>query len=325
MTEDIQGGGNAAGASGWAVLMGAIVVQVISVGGLAMVTGSAVAPATPHALHAWAVLAFLVDIAWIAGVLMAFGYAVNGDIFGVAISSYNDYSLSKVQMALWTIVVLAALLTTAKLNLLSYFGPMPPAKDLVNGVMVASGPLEIAIPGELLAAMGIAAFSTAAVPSILALKAGQGSSDDEVAAAQQNQAKTTGGDPNTVAVTGRAVGHTDPKHAGWLDIVTGDEAANAGKVDLSKVQQLLVTLLLLGTYVAMVVRVFGTATTGLNSLPALGEQFITLLAISHAGYLGYKAVPKSGSGSASSAPAAPAAPVAQPWKPSPPSPTGSPR
>jgi hypothetical protein len=311
---------HATGVSGSAVVAGAIVVQVISAGGLAMVMGDAAAPATPHALHSWAIIAFLVDIAWMAGVLMAFGLAVNGNIFGVAISSYNDYSLSKTQMALWTIVVLAALLTTAKLNLLGYFGPMP--THLVNGVLVPLGPLEIAIPGELLAAMGIAAFSTAAVPSILALKAGQNSGDEEAASAQQNQAKMSGGDPNNVAVTGRAVGHTDSKQASWLDIVTGDETANAGKVDLSKVQQLLVTLLLLGTYIAMVVRMFGTASTGFNSLPPLGEQFVALLAISHAGYLGYKAVPKSGSGGAGQS-NVPPAPSAQPWKPPPPSAAGS--
>lgn len=233
--------------------------------------------------HVWAVVAFFADLLVLTGVVLGIGYAVTGDLFGVALSSWNDYSLSKLQMALWTIVVLAGLLTAAKINLLGYFGPVPAGHDV----------LQIDIPGELLAAMGIAAFSTAATPAILALKASQTPGEGEVAAAQQRLTGANGANPSSVINAGKAIGRAAGEKSSWLDIVTGDEAANAGLVDLSKVQQLLVTLLLVGTYVFLLARLFAHAGGEIGGLPELSERFIELLAISHAGYLVYKATPKA--------------------------------
>jgi hypothetical protein len=247
---------------------------------------------TAAGLHLWAVVTFLADLLAVTLIVLGFGYAVTGKCFGIAMSSWNDYSLSKLQMALWTILVIAALFTTAKLNLLGYFGPMPLPADASPG-MIAGEPLGISIPGELLAAMGIAAFSTAATPAILSLKASQTPADGEVQAATQRTADQQGA--ATMSNAGKAAGHASTDSAGWLDVVTGDEVANAGVVDLSKVQQLLVTILLIGTYTFMLIRTFSGAKTGINSLPELGPRFVELMGISHAGYLAYKATPKSGS------------------------------
>lgn len=232
----------------------------------------------------WAVVTGLADLLAVTGVVLGFGYAVTGKVSGIALSSWNDYSLSKLQMALWTIVVLAGLVTAAKLNLLGYFGSMTPDKVLAIG-----------IPTELLEAMGIAAFSTAAAPAILALKASQDATDEETAGARDRVAASSGGSADTMAVSGKAVGNTTSDAANWTDIVTGDEVANAGIVDLSKVQQLLITVLLVGTYVFMLIRMFALADAGgITALPPLDQHFIELMAVSHAGYLVFKAVPKSG-------------------------------
>ena len=258
-------------------------------------------------LHTWAVVTFVADLVAVSGIVLGLGYAVTGRVGGIALSSYNDFSLAKLQMALWTIVVLAALLTTARLNLLGYFGPMPPAPppivDATQGQVATAadatelpaGPLDIDIPGELLAAMGIAAFSTVAVPSILALKAGQNPTPRQRASAAQRVAVATGVGPGATMHVGCVAGYADSNCASWLDIVTGDEVANAGTVDMSKVQQLLVTLLLLGTYCFLLIRGFATSPAhGMLGLPPLSARFIELLAISHAGYLAYKAAPKAG-------------------------------
>jgi len=249
--------------------------------------------ANAAALHGWAVISFLVDLAFVTAVVMGFGAAVTGRAFGIAMTGWNDYSLSKLQMALWTIVVLAGLLTSAKLNLLDYFAALPDAADPARQ---AGQPLAIAIPPELLAAMGIAAFSTAATPAILALKSGQSSTAGQVAAAQQRLVNRSGADGGTVQNTGKAAGFVSANSASWLDLVTGDEVANSGIVDLSKVQQLLVTLLLLGTYVIMLARGFAHASVWIDALPPLDEHFVELMALSHASYLVYKATPKSSQG-----------------------------
>jgi hypothetical protein len=65
------------------------------------------------------------------------------------------------------------------------------------------------------------------------------------------------------------------------------------QVDLSKVQQLLVTLSLVATCVFLLAQLFNGADQGIDSLPLLDEHFVYLLALSHAGYLAYTATPKS--------------------------------
>ena len=243
--------------------------------------------------HFWAVVTALVDMTAIAGIVFGFGAAVTGRYSGIALSSWNDYSLSRLQMALWTIVVLSGLFTAAKLNLLGYFGPVPADKVLA-----------IAIPPELLAAMGIAAFSTAATPAILSLKAGQTASPAAQAGAQARTAATSAG--AGTAMAGNAMGNSTAAGAHWTDIVTGDEVANAGTVDLSKVQQLLVTILLIGTYTLLLLRTFASVDVPgcIDAMPPLNQHFIQLMAVSHAGYLVYKAAPKAGTTGDATTPAA---------------------
>jgi hypothetical protein len=61
-------------------------------------------------------------------------------------------------------------------------------------------------------------------------------------------------------------------------------------VDLSKVQQALLTLIIVSIYVAAFM---ATLTKGAwLEFPPLGSDAVRLLAISHAGYLAYKVVPK---------------------------------
>ena len=225
--------------------------------------------------HPAAVALFGFDLLALGTVVFGFGWAITGRPGGIALSSWNDYSLSKLQMVLWTVVVLGAFLAIASLRLLGFFG-----------FAAAADPLAITVPGPLLAAMGIAAFTTTAAPSILALKAAQPAETGQIAAARRRGAAD-------FVHTGQAVGRSSTAGASWIDVVTGDELANAGTVDLSKVQHLLVTLLLLGTYIGLVMRQLAGAAHPLAGLPDPGPTFVELLALSHAGYLVYKAAPKS--------------------------------
>ena len=115
-------------------------------------------------------------------IIIGFGALVSKTLWGFALSSRNAYSLSKMQMAGWTVLVLAALFTAAEIRIFGYFGA------------VKSPPLDITIPGELLAAMGIAIFTTAATPAVLALKASGTPTDSQADAAARrlaDQTKTT--------------------------------------------------------------------------------------------------------------------------------------
>lgn len=225
---------------------------------------------------------FAVDLVVVWGIVFGFGYVVTGSVSGIAINPLNQYSLSKLQMALWTIVVLAALFTSAKINLLEYYGPAG-----------AEGALHIAIPTDIFQALGIAAFTTTATPAILALKSSQPkASATEMAATQKRMEDTTGGSASDATAQGRLVVRGDKDKAHWTDVLTGDEVSNAGTVDVSKVQQLLITVLLLGSYIFMMFDMLMHSAKPVASLPSVSEHFIGLLAISHAGYLAYKAAPK---------------------------------
>lgn len=81
-------------------------------------------------------------------------------------------------------------------------------------------------------------------------------------------------------------------------MIQGDEVANAGVVDLSKMQHLLVGALMIAGYAALVARAFAAAsgTVPLQALPDLSTGFAWLAGISNGAYIAYRATPKSAAG-----------------------------
>jgi hypothetical protein len=149
-------------------------------------------------------------------------------------------------------------------------------------------PTSLTISTTLLTLMGISVASVAATPALLSLKPAAVDSRD---AADQ---------------------------ARWTDLVQGDDEANKDSIDISKVQQLLISLLVMGVYLFLVGNMLrygagadataaanaaGTdaatvaaaiaANAGRIGLPAPSADLVWLIGISHAGYLSYKAVPHS--------------------------------
>lgn len=212
-------------------------------------------------LVGWAVTAASM-IAFIALV----GDSINQRPAGVLIDSRNRISLSKLQAASWTVLVLSGLVTLFAAKMQAVAGVKTP----------------IAIDGNLLAAMGISAASLAATPAILSLK-------------------------TTPAGASKVFARAIPQQATWADMFRGDETSNADSPDLSKIQNFLISLVVIGGYAFL----FGNAlyygtllttphglepapgggATGWIQFPELGQDLLWLLGISHAGYLSYKAVP----------------------------------
>jgi len=236
--------------------------------------------------------------------ILAIGIVLNGRPEGLIIDNRNRMSLSKLQMLVWTVVVVSALAASAAYNVHHGFGAKPGDP----------GPLEITIPTELLFAMGIAAASFVATPTILSLKAQDDPTDDDVTAAQVPAPApadpTAAPDPAAVAAaqaaspsglnnSGKVHGRTDPAGARWSDLFSGDEVGNCNSPDLSKIQQFAISLLLVTIYSSQVIALFMGLQIShekhIPSLPVLGQQFVMLLAISHASYLVYKAAPHTAS------------------------------
>lgn len=202
---------------------------------------------------------FLADVLFFLAVLIGAGVGLKGRVLGVAIDKRNRISLARLQMVLWTSLILPATACVITFRLVNHL-----SMDAAN----------VEIGGELLAAMGIAATSLVAAPTILSLKAP--GTDAEVAT-------------NATAAD-----------AALIDIIRGDELGNEGAIDVSKLQQLAITLLLIGVYASVLYRTFAVTAALLGdpkkhflwSMPALGTGFVALMAVSHAGYLAYKAAPK---------------------------------
>jgi hypothetical protein len=121
-------------------------------------------------------------------------------------------------------------------------------------------PLDVDIPGELLVAMGISIGSLAGAKVVLAVK-------------ENNN-------PGAVLKTGSP---------GWSDLFQGDTIDTANSLDLGKMQLFYITIALVLGYGIVVATGFAHVTDKIDSLPALDQSFVALLAISHAGYLTTKA------------------------------------
>lgn len=220
--------------------------------------------------------------------LAGFGLDVSGTPLGCLQTGRNALSLSRLQMLLWTVLALSGLTAAATCR----------AWGQWHGSLATA--LQIYIPGDLLAAMGISYFTGAAAPAVLAVKA-QGSTDPSHAAILTERKG------ETMIVRGRVASRPFGARARLGDLVEGDEVGSAGVVDFSKVQQLLVTLLLVAVYAAVLMGLFlygpqvnpadaaavAAAKDGQTPLPGFSDDFIKLLLLSHGGYLAYKVAPKS--------------------------------
>ncbi|MCG8928010.1 hypothetical protein [Lentzea sp. CC55] len=157
------------------------------------------------------------------------------------------YSLSRLQVMMWTVVLLS----------------------LVSGMAFgrfAAGQVDVAgfqIPEQVLVLLGISLGSGVVAGAIKVVKSS--SRPDSVAA--------------------HPMGHETGR---FWEMLTVEEGGSAGRsVDLAKFQNLVITVLLVLTYVAQAVAALRAVDNpaGIAGLPAFSSAFLVLLAVSHAAYL----------------------------------------
>jgi len=226
------------------VLLGLIVVAIGVVGISLPSSGGQLGFIGQRAVLAWLLIAFLmVAFAAVAG------HGVTGLARGVLIDERHRVTLARLQMLIWTVLVLSAYLAAALANI---------GRD-------AASPLSVDIPGELLLAMGISTASLVAAPAALAYK------EKRHQAALQSWPTEA--------------------ESRFSDLFRGEEVGDRDHLDLGKVQMFLFTVVLVLAYGLAVGDMFDKTQGTFTSLPALGDGVVTLLAISHAGYLTRKAMP----------------------------------
>ena len=226
------------------------------------------------AMRQQALPAFVCDLAATLVLFAWFGQMVCGRYLGMLIDDRNVMSLSRLQTVAWTAIVLSALLAAATYNM----------------TLDSHAALNVSLPEPLLWAMGITTTSLVGSPLLLSSK--KGATRDAVATSEalDKVARQTGTDRAGMDAQGTLYCNARPESARWLDLLTGEEISNAGHIDVSRVQMLYISLLLILVYAVLVGIEFRQATGLITSLPDLNQYMVGLLTISQGGYLMNKAV-----------------------------------
>ncbi len=304
-------------------------------------------------------LVWAFNAALLTAFVLLLGHGMTGRLAGILIDERNKMSLSRLQLIIWTILILSAFLTSAEWNVLKAFPT----------------PLNIVIPDTVWFLLGISATSFVAQPlilntkttspadptqmnnnmDILARQRGVALTAPDVAMVQPpltnpvaaspqfippswlpststpivptidplagNQAAPAAnpGLPAIVATPlpatsspsgatlsdkldqlnivpkGQLVTYSNPTDARFADMFKGEETGNMAQLDLSKIQMFYFTIVVAVAYAAALSAIMIGNPTGsmISAFPDLSQGMVVLLGISHAGYLGYKAVPHS--------------------------------
>src|SRR5258708_7861153 len=193
------------------------------------------------------------------------GRWLNGRLLGIFIGDRNLMSLSRLQMVVWTVLILAAYLTIC-------------LRPVHNGV---AAPLMINVDWHLLALMGISTVSLIGSPVLLGNKIQKEAHSDAVKKAA-DQLKE---DPLEIRQNccGTLYLNKSVNDASFADIFQGDEIGNTAYIDAAKLQMFLFTFIGLIVYAAALLQMFSSKTY--SEMPSISDGWIALLGISHAGYL----------------------------------------
>jgi hypothetical protein len=221
---------------------------------------------TDHSQLRWeyiAVTAILVALCIVAGVL------VNGRLEGVLIGDRNRMSLARMQWVAWMIVLLGAYFVEAVWNV-AHSGSFPEMQTQLFGLLgIISGSSVVS------SLIVDAKMRSPVVPS------GQPQAVQPMAAGDHP------GQKGSMDINYKVA------EASWADLYLGEEVANRYVVDVSRLQKLIVTVLLVLAYLIYLWKAFSPSGSGELAMPAVGTTFLSLLGISHGAYLASKATPKT--------------------------------
>jgi hypothetical protein len=224
----------------------------------------------------WNLLAI---IAALLLLLLVLGHAIVERPLGVLINEQNIMSLSRFQMALWTVVVIASYFAYALVRVRL-------AGSGVLDTKAAGDPLNVNIDNHLLYLMGISATTFVASPYILSTKKNQ--TPDEGVAAKTAQISGESTEEVETNRQGTLYANSNIADAKVTDMFQGDEVGDTMHIDMAKVQMFFFTVIAAVAYLLLVFRNLRAPGQDLSSLPTLPDGIVYAIGISHAGYLGSK-------------------------------------
>lgn len=248
--------------------------------------GLAVPPAAASRLSL--VMAVVAMLGGLGLLFVALGLGFTGKALGIFINAQGRYSLAVGQAVFWNWLVLTTLLGIAVFNagLMAEGLANLPADGTANAVFPS-------VPYEIWLVLGLAVGSP--LVSSLILRAKRPVPEEIIPATPPAAA----GEPlrNTVAVRPDAV------RASLADWFLGESGSNHDRLDISRIQMVVITAGLLVVYGAMVFAAIGdlaltavlAAADGgraaIPRLPPVGTEMAGLLALSHGAYLVVKTTP----------------------------------
>jgi hypothetical protein len=238
----------------------------------------------------WGIVTWLLILGVSIGLVVIVGLGVAGRPLGILIDNRNMISLSRLQIVAWTLLILSAFVTAALSNVSrGLFGLVDPLPD----------PLGIEIPQVIWALMGISTTSLVGSPLIKNLKASREVPADDpeekktLQTLSRRHAKRKGPKSAGPSLKGHEVVNAEPSDASLANLFQGEEKGNGADVDLGKLQMFYFTVVVLLAYGVSLAAIFNAGLGRITEFPDLNPSMVALLGISHAGYLGYKAVPHS--------------------------------
>jgi hypothetical protein len=265
-------------------------------------------------------LTWLVVAIFMLFIIGSIGISLNKGRGGVLIDpATNMMSLSRLQIVLWTWVVLSAFVTVALArvgdSISNSAGYCNPAQGQQEGEVTCADPLGVQLPPLLWTLMGISVTSAVASPLLKAGKAQRTEGDDQRRMREASKRKSRG-EPDELATYRDALKNRtrdDPelardlrnegvlvKKSHWTlakfsDVFMGEEVTNFMYVDVAKVQNLFFTVIAVTAYtVALAVEMsISGSIAGFFLFPDLPAGLMAVISISHGGYLTDKAFPHS--------------------------------
>jgi hypothetical protein len=233
----------------------------------------------------------VLSAAAILALVLAAGLALQGLFFGALIDERNRLSLSRAQQLAWTIVLLGGYSVLAVFNVALLAGY---ARNRSQMDPAGSGlGLFPSMDATLWAVLGITVAISPYLSRRLSFPAVAGT------------AGVTGQEATVVApaVARQFDQNAIASEARWTDLFQGERAADADHVDVSRLQHLVITGLLLSSYIVLLVQYARTIDGAavilalrsgapvFASMPPVDATFVGLLVLSHAAYLGFKTLP----------------------------------
>ncbi len=219
-------------------------------------------------------LTWLIVVAAFLIFVIALGVQICGRPWGILINQRKLMSLSRLQIVLWTVILLSAYIAIAL------------ARIKCN----VDDPLNIQLDWHLWALLGISGTSFVGSSLIQSTKQKKEPADAKpIEKAHIAFVQPT--DEIEKHAEGILYGNPDVKDARFADMFEGDELNNTEFIDIAKVQMFFFTIVAALSYsVALFHALVTTAPNDLTSFPTLSDGLIAILTISHGAYLGNKTV-----------------------------------